>query len=249
MDFKNERGNIHLSNKARISILIRRTFLFGIGLSFLLTACSPAGQSVLTRTAAIADMNDITETPSPAPIASPTDSPATITTSPSVTPAPPLSPVVMQALKDAFNCLSNNMVYAPNIPLTQFCPGYWGRTSSNRNTLDGVLIRKQLEPYLSPLSGLRWRFTSLTDVQKDERLSTTVNQVYTARLSTTLTGDVNLECPSSARAPSQTSVSIPVNGEARISVYNYRNQAQETIQIESWTIEGNPLEDYCSTLH
>jgi len=155
----------------------------------------------------------------------------------------------MQALKDAFNCLTNNLNYAPSIDLTQFCPGYWAGTTSNMYTLDGVVIGKQLAPYLTPLSNLRWKFDSLTDMQKDEKLSTTVNPIYTGTLSTILTGSVNLKCPSGTPAPFDTSVSIPIKGKARISVYNYLNQAQETIQIESWTIQGNPLQDYCSTLH
>jgi hypothetical protein len=154
----------------------------------------------------------------------------------------------MQGLKDAFNCLTNNLVYAPNINLTMFCPGYWTGSSANMNTLDGNVIRKQLVPYLSPLEGLRWRFGSLSEVQKDERLSTKVNPVYTATLSTILAGDVTLTCPSGTPAPFQTTVSIPIKGTVRFSVYDYPNQAQEYIQIESWTIQGNPLEDYCAGL-
>ncbi len=89
----------------------------------------------------------------------------------------------------------------------------------------------------------------MADVVKDEELSTTVNPVYTATLYTSLTGNVTLQCPGGTATPTPTSVNIPINGQARISVYNYLNQAQETIQIESWTILGNPLKDYCSTLH
>jgi hypothetical protein len=114
--------------------------------------------------------------------------------------------------------------------------------------VDGTLVRKSLEPYLTPLSNLHWNFTSLTDVKKDER-STNTNQIYTGLLSTTLTGDVTLKCPSGTPVPFQTSVNIPINGEVQISVYNYPNQARETLHIESWTIQGKPLEDYCSRLH
>jgi hypothetical protein len=249
MDFRKNKQNFLWNNKTRSPLLILSAVVIGVSLSAILTGCSPASPTPLTKTVALSERGSVTETPEPAPSASPTDVPATSTISPSPTATPPLSPVVMQALKDAFNCLTNNMVHAHNIPLTQFCPGYWDSTPANMYKLDGVVIRQSLEPHLSPLDNLRWNFTSLTDVRKDEPLSTSVNQVYTARLSSTLTGDVTLKCPSGSPAPFQAAVSIPINGEARISVKNYPDQPQETIQIESWKVQGDPLKDYCTTLH
>jgi len=248
MEFQSRTKNFLLNKKTRTAILSSHLLLIGTGLLIMLTACAPATPAVVNQTDEPNVLADVAQSATPAPTSSPTESPATATVAPSPTPLP-LSPVVMQALRDAFNCLTNNLAFAPNIALTHFCPGYWNSTATNMYKLDGVMIRNELEPYLSPLSNLRWRFTSLTDVQKDERLSTSVNQVYTATLSTTLTGEVNLKCPSGTPAPFRTTVSIPISGEARISVYNYLNQAQETIQIESWNIQGDPLKDYCSTLH
>jgi len=223
--------------------------LLGVGLSGVLAACSPASPTAKPGTAALTGPTQAADTATPAPQPTATDVPATSTRSPSPTATPPLSPVVIQALKDAFNCLTNNMVHAAYLPLTRFCPGYWDSTPANMYQLDGVTLREKLEPYLSPLDNLRWRFASITDVQKDEALSTSVNPVYTAKLSAILTGDVTLKCPSGTPAPYQTTVAIPLTGEARLSVLNYKNQAQETIQIESWKIQGDPLKDYCATLH
>lgn len=235
------------AKKTRITILLRGLLLIGMGLAVGLGACSPVKTAAPTQTSAPVVIPVASDTATPAPTATQTAVPATITPSPTAT--LPFSAVVMQAVKDAFSCLTNNMIYAPSIDLTQYCAGYWAGTLSNRYTLDGGLIEKQLEPYLTPLANLRWKYDSLTDVQKDVNLSTTVNPVYTGQLSTILTGNVSLNCPSGTPAPFQTTVKIPIKGEARISVYNYLNQAQETIQIESWTIQGNPLQDYCSTLH
>lgn len=233
--------------KTRIPILIRGLLLIGMGLSVGLAACSSVKPAAPTQTSAPVVIPVASDTATPAPTATQTTVPATITPSPTAT--LPFSTVVVQAFKDAFNCLTNNLTYAPSIDLTQFCPGYWAATTSNMYTLDGVVIGKQLEPYLTPLSSLRWKFDSLTEVQMDEQLSTTVNPIYTGTLSTILSGSVTLKCPSGTPAPFETSVSIPIKGKARISVYNYLNQAQETIQIMSWTIQGDPLQDYCSTLH
>jgi hypothetical protein len=238
--FGRERNTSHM-------ILIRGLLMIGISLSSALGACSPVKPAASTQTSAPVGIPAAADTPTVVPAATSTSVPATV--APSLTATLPLSAVVQQALKDAFNCLTNNLIYASNITLTNYCPGYWAGSTSNIYTLDGVVIRKELVPNLSPLSNIRWKFSSLTDVQKDERLSTTVNMVYTATLSTTLTADANLKCPSGTPAPFQSSVIIPIKGVARISVYNYLNQAQETIQIESWTIKGNPLEDYCTALH
>jgi hypothetical protein len=248
MDIQNGGRNFLLNKKARIAIMACSLLLIGISLSGLLAACSPANPAAQTRTAAFVGMTDATQPAAPVPTAWQTELPATITASPSLTATPPLSPFVMQTLKDAFYCLTNNLTYAPNIRLTQFCPGYWSGSSSNVYKLDGTLVRKSLEPFLTPLGNLHWKFTSLTDVKKDERFSTNTNQIYTGVLSTTLTGEVNLECPSGTPLPFQTSVSIPINGEVRISVFDYPDQPHETVQIESWTIQGDPLEDYCAAL-
>jgi hypothetical protein len=173
----------------------------------------------------------------------------TITPSPSATATLPIAPAVIQGLKDAFNCLTNNINYAPNMRLDHFCPAYWGDTSANLQNMDGTLLRKSLEPNLSPLRNLRWRLTGITDVKKDEVHSTKVNPIYTANLSTVLSGDVTLACPSGTPAPFETTVNIPVSGQARISISNYLNEPVESVQIESWAVQGNPLEDYCATLH
>jgi hypothetical protein len=247
MDSRKNKQNFLWNNKNRLPILIFSAVVIGFSLSATLTGCSLASLTPLAKTVELSE--NATETPKPAQTASPTDVPATSTVSPSPTATLPFSPVVMQAFKDAFNCITNNMVHAHNIPLSQFCPKYWDSTPAIMNKLDGVVIRQSLEPYLSPLDNLRWRFTSLTDVRKDEPLSSSVNQVYTAMLYSTLTGDVTLKCPSGSPAPFQTSVNIPINGEVRISVKNYTSQPQETIQIESWKIQGDPLKDYCTTLH
>lgn len=237
-----------VGKRARAGNPVRGLFLIAIVLLVALAACSPGQPAALTQTAAADGTTSTPAEATPAPTASPTEVPATVTASPSPTAVPPLSPGVLQALKDAFYCLTNNINYAPLIKLTQYCPGYWAGSWSNMHTLDGILIRESLEPYLDPLDNLRWKFDGLTDVKKDERSSTKVNPIYTGMLSTTLTGDVTLTCPSGTPAPIQTSVSIPINGEARIAVYNYASEVQETIRIESWDIQGNPLEDYCSTL-
>ena len=229
-------------------ILIRGLLLIGISLSSVLTACSTAKPAAMTQTPAPVGIPTAADTPTPVPAATSTPVPPA-TVAPSLTATLPFSAVVLQALKDAFNCLTNNLIYASNITLTNYCPGYWAGSTSNIYTLDGVVIRKELVPNLTPLSNIRWKFNSLTDVQKDEQLSTTVNVIYTATLSTILTADANLKCPSGTPAPFQSSVTIPIKGVARIAVYNYLNQAQETIQIESWTIQGNPLQDYCAALH
>src|SRR5271157_2573028 len=231
--------------KDRNAILIRSLLLIGMGLASALAACSPVKPAAPTQTSAPVVIPVAADTPTPVPTATQTAVPATA--APSLTATPPLSSVAIHALKDAFNCLTNNLIYASNINLVNYCPGYWTSSTSNMYTLDGTVIRKQLVPNLSPLSNIRWKYTSLTDVQKDENLSTTVNTVYTALLSTTLSADVHLNCPSGTPAPFQTTASIPIKGVARISIYNYLNQAQETIQIESWTIQGNPLQDYCAT--
>jgi hypothetical protein len=235
--------------RARFAVLAGTFLLIGAGLSGTLSACAPTNPHALTQTADLAAKSSATETATPLPTDSPTEIPATITPSPSLTATPPFSPAVTQALRDAFNCITNNLSFAPGTKLTDFCPGYWSSSWSNTHDLDGVLIRSSLEPYMSPLSNLRWRFNGLSDIQKDEVYSTKVNQIYTGTLSTTLSGDVNLACPSGTPAPFQTSVSIPINGEVRISVYNYLGQPRETVRIESWKIDGNPLQDYCATLH
>jgi hypothetical protein len=247
MKKRNNGRNFILKAKSHILIQVIGLFVTGISLLGLLAACAPTASPAKTQTKAMAGL---TNAPEPAtPIATETSTAAaTITASPSLTATPPLSPVEIQGLKDAFICLTNNLEYASNIKLTDFCPGYWSSSTTNINKVDGTLVRKSLEPYLTPLSNLHWNFTGLTDVKKDER-STNTNQIYTGLLSTTLTGDVTLKCPSGTPAPFQTSVNIPVNGEVRISVYNYPNQAHETLHIDSWTIQGKPLEDYCSTLH
>jgi hypothetical protein len=247
MEIQNFGSIARRGKKTHRSILIRGLLLIGIGLSAGLGACSAVKPAAPTQTSAPVVLPVASDTATPAPTSTQTAVPATITPSPTAT--LPLSAVAVQALKDAFNCLTFNINYAPSINLTQYCSGYWDNTSSNMYTLDGAVIEKQLEPYLTPLANLRWRFDSLSSVQKDERLSTTVNPIYTGLLSTVLTGNINLNCPSGTPAPLQTTVNIPIKGEARISVYNYLNQAQETIQIESWTIQGNPLQDYCTTLH
>jgi hypothetical protein len=249
MDIRKNKQIFLWNNTNRIPILIFSAVIIGISLSAILSGCSPASPTPLTKTVELSEVVSATETPELAPTASPTDVPATSTVSPSPTTTLPFSPVVMQAFKDAFNCITNNMVHAHNIPLTQFCPKYWDSTPANMNKLDGVVIRQSLEPYLSPLDNLRWSFTSLTDVRKDEGISTSVNQVYTAMVSSTLTGDVTLKCPSGSPAPFQTTVKIPINGEARIAVKKYPSQPLETIQIESWKIQGDPLKDFCSTVH
>jgi hypothetical protein len=241
MNNRNIRNKFIFGNHHRTLVQLFGLCLIGTG---LLAACSPAA-STQTRAAA-ADPSAAAIQPS---ALIPTDTlTATITASPALTATPPLPYAEMQALKDAFYCLTNNLKYAPNIKLTDFCPGYWSSSLSNISKVDSALIRKSLEPYLSPLDSLNWKFTSLTDLKKDER-STSTNQIYTATLSTVLTGDVKLSCPSGSPEPFQTLVNIPINGEVRISVYNYPNQARETLHIESWTIQGKPLEDYCSTLH
>jgi len=211
--------------RARAAILAPGLLLVGIIFSGLVAGCAPASATD-----------------------APTVAPATVTPSPSATATLPVSPAVIQGLKDAFNCLTNNLNYAPSRHLTEFCPGYWGRTSANMQTLDGTLLRKSLEPSLYPLRDLRWRLTGITDIKKDEGHSTNANPIYTATLSTTLSGDATLACPSGTPAPFETTVSIPINGEALISVFNYLNGPVESVQILSWAIEGNPLEDYCAGL-
>lgn len=249
MDNQTDGRSAWRGKKARSAILIRSLLLIGISLASTLAACSPAKPAAPTQTSEPFVLPTAMDTATPLPTATQTSIPATSTLSPSLTATLPLSAVAMQGLKDAFNCLTSNLIYMSNINLTNFCPGYWTSTNSNMYNLDGVVIRKELVPNLSPLSNIRWKFDSLTDVQKDDRLSTTVNSIYTATLSTILSANANLKCPSGTPAPFQTSVSIPIKGVARISVYNYLNQAQETIQIESWTIQGDPLKDYCTTLH
>ena len=233
--------------KVRSMILVRDLLMIGISLLCLLSACTPASSASPTQTSAPFGSPAARGTVTPLPFANPTSVPSTFIPSPVA--AQPLSAVAMQALTDAFNCLTNNLTYAPYINLTHYCPGYWDITSANITSLDGFTIREQLEADLNPMTDIRWKFDSLTEVQKDERLSTPLNSIYTGMLSTTLTANVTLSCPSGTPAPFQTMVTIPIQGVARIAVYDYLGQAQETIQIESWTIQGNPLQVYCATLH
>jgi hypothetical protein len=249
MDMKTDGRCAGRGNLAPGTKFVRSLLLIALGLTVVLEGCSAAKPASPTPTSPPVVIPADTPTATPIPTALPTEAAPTSTASPSPTVTLPFSAVVAQALKDSFNCITNNMTYAPSISLTAFCPGYWDSTTSNMYTLDGVVVRKDLEPYLTPLSSLRWRLVSVTNVVKDESLSTTVNPIYTATLSTILTGDITLKCPTGTPAPFQTSVSIPINGQARISVINYLNQAQETIQIESWNIKTDPLKDYCATLH
>jgi hypothetical protein len=246
MDIKTGGSIARRGKKVRRAILVRGLLLIGLGLAGALGACSPVEPASPTQIAVPLGSPVAADSATPLATVAQTYVPATLT--PALTATPPLSAVAMQGLKDAFNCLANNLTYAPNVNLTQFCPGYWTGSSANINTLDGIVIRKQLVPYLIEPGNIRWKLESLSDVRKDERLSTTVNPVYTGTLSTILSADVTLKCPSGTPAPFQTSVRIPVKGVARISVYDYVNQAQEYIQIESWTIQGDPLQEYCAAL-
>lgn len=240
-------GHIHHRSSG---IFLARMARLGVGLLVLLAACSPKVPAATSAPATLpAPVEQATPVPSPTTTPVPVTISATPTLPPSPTPTPPYSAVVTQALKDAFSCLANNLTYAPNINLTNFCPGYWSSSSSNINSLDGFVIRKGLVPYLASMDNIRWKLDGVSDVQKDERLSSTLNPIYTATLSTILSADATLKCPSGTPAPFQTKVSIPIKGVARIAVYDYANQAQEYIRIESWSIQGNPLQDYCATLH
>jgi len=234
----------------KVTFPLKGLVTIGLGLVCALSACSPKTPAVTPAPVTLATpVEQFTSIPSSTATLVPETPTSTQTFAPSLTPTPPFSPVVLQALKDAFSCLGNNLTYAPNINLTNFCPGYWSSSSSNINSLDGFVIRKGLAPYLASMENIRWKLDGISEVQKDERLSTQLNPVYTATLSTVLSADATLKCPSGTPAPFQTKVSIPIKGTARIAVYDYANQAQEYIQIESWSIQGDPVRDYCATLH
>ncbi len=230
--------------------LTKKIVFLAAGL-LLLAACSPAAPAP-APTAVVPTPVPIQPTaaaPSDTATAAPTEIPPTLTLSPSLTPTPPFSPTVMQALNDAFSCLERNLTYMPNIVLTQFCPGYWSASGANINSLDGHLIRAELEAALTSMDAIRWRLEGVSDVQLDENLSTTTNPIYTATLATTFSASGTLTCPGGTPAPFQTTVSIPIQGTARIAVYDYTNAPQEIIQIESWNVTGNPVQEYCAALH
>jgi hypothetical protein len=234
------------TGKSRLALLTRAALLMGLGLTMLLTACSAIAPDAPAQNPSPTSEVVATATPRPRPTASPTQPPATLEPSPTAT--PPLSWTVMQALRDSFNCLTNNLNFSPGTRLTDFCPGYWGNTTPITHNFDAVLIRTKLEPALTPLDNLRWRLDEVTDVVKDEAHSTRTNPVYRLTLSSTLSGDVTLTCPSGTPAPVQTTVNIPISGQALIYVYDYQNEPRATMRIESWAIEGDPVVDYCAKL-
>jgi len=240
--------NHHPASPGGKSLPIRGLAYLGLALVVALAACAPKA----TATSAPITLPTQIEQATQAPIATATAVPATATEAPteapSLTATPPFNPVVMQALKDSFNCLANYLTYTPNVNVVNFCPGYWTASLSNMAGLNDQLIHRGILTYLTSMDTIRWRLDSVTDVVQDQRLSTALNPVYTARLSTTLLASATLNCPPGP-AKTQAAVSIPITGTARFSIYNYANQAQEYIQIDSWTVDGNPLQDYCAAQH
>jgi hypothetical protein len=197
----------------------------------------------------------ITSTPTPTatPTITPTFSPSftpslTSTFTPTPTATAELPVFALRDLRNAFVCLTGYINAQSTLHLVQFCPTNWDGTDMNTVDFEGYVVNVKLLPFLAPYSNLQWSFDSLADVQLDAVTSSSINRVYTVTLSTVLTADATLSCPSGIPAPFPTSVHIPVSGVARIATY-YPDTPQEVTKIESWTIRDNPIQALCNTLH
>ena len=198
-----------------------------------------------------------TPTPTPAATATSTVQPTftptgtlpftpTFTLTPSATPELPA--FALRDLRNAFSCLTNYINVQSSLHLVQSCPANWDGTDMNTIDFEGYVVDIKLLPFLAPYTNLQWTFVGLTDVQPDADTSSSINAVYTVTLSTTLTANATLSCPSGTPAPFQTPVTLPVRGVARIATY-YPGTPQEVTKIESWTIRDNPIQSLCNTLH
>jgi hypothetical protein len=216
------------------------------------------GTSTPTQTATITPTPTATPvTSTPTPTGTPTITPtftqtftstAVPTRTPTPTPTPELPTFALRDLRNAFTCLTGYLNAQSTLHLVQFCPANWDGTDMNTVDFEGYVVNVKLLPFLAPFTDLQWSFDGLTNVQLDTVTSSSINRVYTVTLSSVLTADAILACPSGSPAPFQTSVRIPVQGVARIATY-YPDTPQEVTKIESWTIRDNPIQTLCNTLH
>jgi len=196
-------------------------------------------------------------TPTPTPSVTPTITPTftitytpslTPTDTPTLTPTPELPAFALRDLRNAFSCLTGYINAQSTLHLVQYCPVNWDGTDMNTVDFEDYVVNVKLLPFLAPFSNFQWSFDSLTNIQFDTVTSSSINRVYTVTLSSVLTADANLSCPSGTPAPFQTSVRLPVSGVARIATY-YPDTPQEVTKIESWTVRENPIQTLCNTLH
>ncbi len=242
---------MNIPRNSRAPVRVARELLAGLALAGLLAACSPTAPTAPTQAPPAAAASQ------PAAAALPSDTPApaalpTLTfTLPAASPSPsatlPFSFSVQYDLSAAFSCLSDQLNYLPSVDLVRFCPGYWESAGPVTSSLQNSLIRTKLMPNLTKPSNIRWTIDSLSGVQEDTALSTKSNRIYTITLATTFSANAVPACPGTKSASSLTSVSIPIQGTARIAVY-YPDQPQEYTLIVSWSVKGDPFQEYCASL-